>query len=57
MAQENTDSKKVAWERDFTDLTGEKDILEQPTVLKGDREYLQMFKGLWNGGWNENVQN
>lgn len=28
MAWENTDGKKIAWERDFTDLTGEKDILE-----------------------------
>jgi len=56
MAQENRDSKKLAWETDFTDLTGEKYILYQPPVLKRNKEYLQMFKGLRNGDWNENGQ-
>lgn len=34
--------KKVIQERDFTDPIGKEDILELSTVLKGDRQYLNI---------------
>lgn len=45
MAEESTNSGKITQERNFTDLTGEKGILEQSTVLRGHRQYLETFKG------------